>query len=81
MKRFGYKRTGPIGCNKNGLIDPIKVIARRNRDIAGLGFKKVPFHLGIKKFIPKPKSSLENESQDEFNGLEDNGLFTLDGLP
>ena len=30
MKCFGFKGTGPIGCNKNGLIDLVKVIARRN---------------------------------------------------
>ena len=57
MKHFGYKRTSPIGCNKNGLVDPIKVIARKNQDTSSLGFKKIPVHLGINKFIPEPKNS------------------------
>ena len=26
MKHFGHKGTSPIGCNKNGLIDLVKVI-------------------------------------------------------
>ena len=67
MKHFGYKGTGPIGCNKNGLINPVKEIVRRNRDTSSLGFKKVPFHLGPNKFIPKPESSSGNESQVELN--------------
>ena len=62
---------GPIGCNNNGLIDPLKATAQRNSDNFGLGFKKIPFHLGINKFIPKIESSLENESQVESNILED----------
>ena len=63
MKRFGYKGIGPIGCNKNGLVDPIKEIARRNWNTSSLGFKKIPFHLGINKFIPELESSSEHESQ------------------
>ena len=27
MKCFGYKGSGPIGCNNTGLIDHVKVIA------------------------------------------------------
>lgn len=62
IKHFGYKGTGPIGCNNNGLIDLVKVIARRNQDTSGLGFKKIPFHLRINKFILESKNSSENES-------------------
>ena len=62
MKRYGYKGTGPIGCNNNGLIDPIAVTARSNKDSTGLGFKKVPFHLGINKFVPEPECSTEHEA-------------------
>ena len=54
------------------MIDLIKSIARRNRDNSSLGFKKVPFHLGINKFVLEPKSSSKNESQAEFDDLEDN---------
>jgi hypothetical protein len=72
MKCFRYKGTSPIGCNKNGLINPIKEIAQRNRDTSSLGFKKVPFHLGINKFVLEPDSSFENESQAESNNQEDN---------
>lgn len=72
MKHFGYKGTGPIGCNNNDLIDPVKAIDRRNRDTSGLGFKKVPFHLGINKFVPKPDSSSKNGSQAKFDHQEDN---------
>lgn len=72
MKHFGYKGTSPIGCNNNGLIDPVKPIARRNRDTSSLGFNKVPFHLGINKFVPEPDSPSENESQVEFDNQEDN---------
>ena len=53
MKCYGYKGTGPIGCNNNGLIAPITVIAHNNRDSTGLGYKKVHFHLGINKFVSK----------------------------
>ena len=62
MKRYGYKGVGPIGCNNNGLIDPLKAITHNNRDNTSLGFKNVPFHLGIKKFLLEPNSSLEHES-------------------
>ena len=72
MKHYGYKGIGPIGYNNNGLIDPIIVTTCSNRDSIGLGFKKVPFHLGINKFIPKLESSSKHESQDEFDILEDN---------
>ena len=72
MKHFGYKGNGPIGCNNNGLIDPIKGISRRPWDAIGLGFKKVPFHLGINKFIRESKSSSKNESQIESNNPADN---------
>ena len=72
MKQFGYKGIGPIGCNKNGLIDLFKVISRRNWDTSGLGFKKIPFHVGINKFVPKPEDSSKNESQAESNNHEDN---------
>ena len=71
MKCFGYNGIGPIGCNKNGLIDLVKAIARRNQDTSGLGFKKIPFHLGINKFIPEPKSSSNHESQDDLDDHED----------
>lgn len=43
------------------------MIARRNQDTFGLGFKKIPFHLRINKFIPEPKISSENESQAQFD--------------
>ena len=71
MKRYGYKGIGPIGCNNNGLIDPLVVTACSNRDSMVLGFKKVPFHLGINKFIPQPDSSLEHELQAEFDVPKD----------
>lgn len=71
MKHFGYKGTGPIGCNNNGLINPVKAIARRNRDTSSLGFKKIPFHLGINKFVPPHESSSENESQAESDVQEE----------
>ena len=71
MKCYGYKGTGPIGCNDNGLIDPIAVIARSNKDSIGLGFKKVPFHLGINKFVPEPECSVENEAQTDSDVPED----------
>ena len=64
---------------KNGLVDPIKVITRRNQDTSSLGFKKIPFHLGIKKFIPEPENSLEHESQpesdDHGNDANDEDLY------
>ena len=65
MKRYGYKGTGPIGCNNNGLIDPIAVTARNNRDSTSLGYKKVPFHLGINKFVPEPECSADHKPQNE----------------
>lgn len=71
MKWFGFKGNGPIGCNNNGLIDPIKEISRRPHDTIGLGFKKVPFHLEINKFIPESKSSFEHESQIELDNQVD----------
>ena len=71
MKHYGYKGIGPIGCNNNGLIDPIVVIAHSNRDSTGLGFKKVPFHLGINKFVPEPECSTEHEAQIEFDVPKD----------
>lgn len=71
MKHFGYKGTSPIGCNNNGLIDLVKAIARRNKDTFGLGFKKVPFHLGINKFVLPPESSSEHESQDDSDAQEE----------
>ena len=57
MKCYGYKGIGLIGCNNNGLIDSLKAIAHNNRDNSGLGFKKIPFHLEINKFILEPESS------------------------
>ena len=71
MKHYGYKGIGPIGYNNNGLIDPIIVIAHNNRDSTGLGFKKVPFHLGINKFVPKPECLIECELQAESNVPKD----------
>ena len=71
MKHFGYKGTGPIGCNNNGVIDPVKATTRSNSDTTGLGFKKVPFHLGSNKFIPILESSSENESQSESGTREE----------
>ena len=67
MKCYGYKGTSHIGCNDNGLSDPIAVIAHNNKDSTSLGFKKVPFHLGINKFVPEPECLAENESQVESN--------------
>ena len=65
MKHYGYKGTGPIGCNNNGLIHPIAVTAHNNKHSTGLGFKKVPFHLGINKFVHEPKCLVENEAQTD----------------
>ena len=45
------------------MIDPITVIARSNKDSTGLGFKKVPFHLGINKFVSELECSIEHEAQ------------------
>ena len=72
MKHFGYKGIGPIVCYNNGVIDPIKAIARRNRDTSSLGFKKIPFHLGINKFILESKNSSRKESHAESNGPKEN---------
>ena len=44
----------------------------KNRDTSGLGFKKIPFHLGIKKFILESENSSGNESQAEFDSHKDN---------
>ena len=71
MKCYGYKGTGPIGCNNNGLIDPIIVTTRSNKDSTGLGFKKIPFHLGINKFVPEPECLIEYEAQIEFDVPKD----------
>lgn len=65
IKCLGYKSNGPIGHNNNRLIDPIKETSRKPCDTIGLGFKKVPFHLGINKFVPKSDSSSKHESQTE----------------
>lgn len=56
MKQLGYKGNGPIGWNNKGVIDPIKAIPRWPLDTIGLGFKKVPFHLGINFFLPEPNN-------------------------
>ena len=71
MKHYGYKGIGPIGCNNNGLMHPLKATAHNNRENSSLGFKKVPFYLGINKLIPEPRSSSKHESQVESNILED----------
>ena len=72
MKIFFYIEIGPIGCNNNSLIDPIKAIAQRNRDTSSLGFMKIPFHLGINKCIPEYESSSWNELQAKSDGPKDN---------
>lgn len=71
MKFFGYKGNGPIVCNKNSLVDPIKEISQRPWDITGLGFKKVPFYLGINKFILESKSLSKCESQTKLDNNKD----------
>ena len=40
--------------------------------MSSLGFNKIPFHLGINKFIPESKNSSRNESQAEFDDQEYN---------
>jgi hypothetical protein len=71
LNHFGYKGTGPIGCNNNGLINPIKATDRSNNNTTGLGFKKVHFHLGPNKFISSPEISFEDESQAESDTREE----------
>ena len=71
MKCYDYKGVGLIGCDNNGLINPLKATTCSNRDNTGLGFKKVPFHLGINKFVLEPKCSVEYKSWEDFDVLED----------
>lgn len=71
MKRYGYKGTGPIGYNNNGLIDLITATTRSNKDRTGLGYNKTPFHLGINKFVSKLGCSIEPEVQIDSDVFED----------
>ena len=64
MKCFGYKGNEPIGVNNKGLLKPIKATSRHKQDTTSLGFTKIPFHLGINQFVPKPncQPKLENNN-------------------
>lgn len=55
MKQFGYVEKGPIGIKHNGLLEPISAKGRHKGDTTGLGFEKIPFHLGINKFVRQPE--------------------------
>ena len=61
MKQFGYKGSGPIGVNNKDFHELIEAIGRHTSDTIGLGFKKIPFHLGINKFVPELDNLLELE--------------------
>jgi hypothetical protein len=70
MEWFGYVDNGPIGINNNGLLEPIQAKGRSLGDTTGLGFKKVPFHLGINKFV-QPEHQSAHEVSPTAESLEE----------
>lgn len=54
MKQFGYKGNGPLLVNSKGLRKPTKATCKCKGDTTSLGFKIIPLHLGVNKFVPKP---------------------------
>ena len=64
MKCFSYKGNNPIGVNSKGLLKPIEAVGRHKWDTIGLGFKKIPFHLGINQFVPELDYQLELENNN-----------------
>ena len=56
-----FKGNGPIQWNNKGLIEPINATLRWPYDLASLGFRKVPFDMGIIRSVLEFDSPSEPE--------------------
>ena len=79
MKCFGFKGNNPIGVNNKRLLKPFEAIGRHQHDTTGLGFEKIPFHLGINQFVPRPNYQPKIETNNISKSLESS--FDEDSFP